>query len=185
MAPGESSTWQRREPRNRLFSTSSLVEEVHGSASSISTGMCNLKQVFCTSVFGFPPPLTCPVFWLKLTLCYFCQNQVGILSPGSFDFSHDEGFDSEDDSDHYEDFDDSDSGIFTNFGPAAAAIPYHNNLLFQHQIREAVTKKVEVKPMPVLRLERKNDSSGSTTFKPKAQKDTKSAWLQRRSIHMF
>lgn len=69
--PGESSTWQRREPRNRLFSTSSLVEEVHGSASSIST--------------------------------------VGILSPGSFDFSHDEGFDSEDDSDHYEDFDDSDS----------------------------------------------------------------------------
>ncbi|XP_046650533.1 protein CREBRF homolog isoform X1 [Daphnia pulicaria] len=70
-APGESSTWQRREPRNRLFSTSSLVEEVHGSASSIST--------------------------------------VGILSPGSFDFSHDEGFDSEDDSDHYEDFDDSDS----------------------------------------------------------------------------
>lgn len=37
-ASGESSTWQRREPRNRLFSTSSLVEEVHGSASSISTG---------------------------------------------------------------------------------------------------------------------------------------------------
>jgi hypothetical protein len=74
MAPlgdGQSSTWQRREPRNRLLSTSSLVEEVHGSTSSIST--------------------------------------VGILSPGSFDFSHDEGFDSEDDSDHYEDFDDSDS----------------------------------------------------------------------------
>lgn len=39
VAPGESSAWQRREPRNRLFSTSSLVEEVHGSASSISTGM--------------------------------------------------------------------------------------------------------------------------------------------------
>jgi len=37
-ASGESSTWQRREPRNRLFSTSSLVEEVTGSASSISTG---------------------------------------------------------------------------------------------------------------------------------------------------
>lgn len=34
----ESSAWQRREPRNRLFSTSSLAEEVHGSASSISTG---------------------------------------------------------------------------------------------------------------------------------------------------
>ncbi len=34
----------------------------------------------------------------------------GILSPASFDFSHDEGFDSEEDSDHYEDFDDSDSG---------------------------------------------------------------------------
>jgi len=70
-ASGDPSAWQRREPRNRLLSTSSLVEEVHGSTSSIST--------------------------------------VGILSPGSFDFSHDEGFDSEDDSDHYEDLDDSDS----------------------------------------------------------------------------
>ena len=38
------------------------------------------------------------------------KQKVGILSPGSFDFSHDEGFDSEDDSDHYEDLDDSDSG---------------------------------------------------------------------------
>jgi hypothetical protein len=28
----------------------------------------------------------------------------GVLSPESHDFSHDEGFDSEDDSDHYEDF---------------------------------------------------------------------------------
>lgn len=38
LAGGESTTrW--REPRNRLFSTSSLAEEVHGSASSISTGV--------------------------------------------------------------------------------------------------------------------------------------------------
>lgn len=28
----------------------------------------------------------------------------GVLSPESHDLSHDEGFDSEDDSDHYEDF---------------------------------------------------------------------------------
>ena len=62
--PGESSAWQRREPRNRLFSTSSLVEEVHGSASSISTGTCNLRQVL--RLF-FRSPLTCPIFLLKLT----------------------------------------------------------------------------------------------------------------------
>ena len=37
-ASGDPSAWQRREPRNRLLSTSSLVEEVHGSTSSISTG---------------------------------------------------------------------------------------------------------------------------------------------------
>lgn len=41
----ESSTWQRREPRNRLFSTSSLAEEVHGSASSISTGASYLTSL--------------------------------------------------------------------------------------------------------------------------------------------
>ncbi|PNF31525.1 hypothetical protein B7P43_G00758 [Cryptotermes secundus] len=35
----------------------------------------------------------------------------GVLSPESHDFSHDEGFDSEDDSDHYEDFS-SDAGWF-------------------------------------------------------------------------
>jgi len=39
-----------------------------------------------------------------------CVAGGGVLSPASFDFSHDEGFDSEDDSDHYEDYDDSDSG---------------------------------------------------------------------------
>lgn len=112
VAPGESSAWQRREPRNRLFSTSSLVEEVHGSASSISTGMDNYRNIcLCQRLRMSRHPLTCPVFDSKLMLCYFCRNQVGILSPGSFDFSHDEGFDSEDDSDHYEDFDDSDSGI--------------------------------------------------------------------------
>jgi len=35
----------------------------------------------------------------------------GVLSPESHDLSHDEGFDSEDDSDHYEDFS-SDAGLF-------------------------------------------------------------------------
>jgi hypothetical protein len=34
----------------------------------------------------------------------------GVLSPESHDLSHDEGFDSEDDSDHYEDFS-SDAGL--------------------------------------------------------------------------
>ena len=49
--------------------------------------------------------------WIINALLFLTQNQVGILSPGSFHFSHDEGFDSEDDSDHYEDFDeDSDTG---------------------------------------------------------------------------
>lgn len=56
--------WQRREPRQHLLSTGSLVEA--GSTSSLSTG--------------------------------------GVLSPASHELSHDEGFDSEDDSDHYDDF---------------------------------------------------------------------------------
>lgn len=54
--------WQRREPRQHLLSTGSLVEA--GSTSSLSTG--------------------------------------GVLSPEAPDFSHDE-FDSEEDSEHYED----------------------------------------------------------------------------------
>ncbi|KAF4517169.1 hypothetical protein B566_EDAN005599 [Ephemera danica] len=60
--------WQRREPRQHLLSTGSLVEA--GSTSSLSTG--------------------------------------GVLSPASHELSHDEGFDSEDDSEHYDDFDSSD-----------------------------------------------------------------------------
>lgn len=64
--PGESSTWQRREPRNRLFSTSSLVEEVHGSASSISTGMCNLRQVLHKHLWIFSVTHLSSI-WLKLT----------------------------------------------------------------------------------------------------------------------
>lgn len=39
----------------------------------------------------------------------------GVLSPESHDFSHDEGFDSEDDSDHYEDFSSDEDGIYIFF----------------------------------------------------------------------
>lgn len=39
----------------------------------------------------------------------------GVLSPEAHDFSHDEGFDSEEDSEHYEDFT-SDNGMFEYLG---------------------------------------------------------------------
>jgi len=50
----------------------------------------------------------------------------GVLSPESHDLSHDEGFDSEDDSDHYEDFS-SDAGLFiwsiTEVVPTVEVLP--------------------------------------------------------------
>jgi hypothetical protein len=50
----------------------------------------------------------------------------GVLSPESHDLSHDEGFDSEDDSDHYEDFS-SDAGLFiwniTELVPTLEVLP--------------------------------------------------------------
>ena len=56
----------------------------------------------------------------------------GILSPASFDFSHDEGFDSEEDSDHYEDFDDSDSGKI-EFGFHFFLLPHNIYISFIFQ----------------------------------------------------
>jgi hypothetical protein len=51
--------------------------------------------------------------FVKFCVLPFCSFVTvgGVLSPESHDFSHDEGFDSEDDSDHYEDFS-SDAGWF-------------------------------------------------------------------------
>jgi hypothetical protein len=45
-------------------------------------------------------------YFVKFCVSPFCSFVTvgGVLSPESHDFSHDEGFDSEDDSDHYEDF---------------------------------------------------------------------------------
>ena len=70
----------------------------------------------------------------------------GVLSPESHDFSHDEGFDSEDDSDHYEDFSSDEDGIYiclsfyveisnrmmTKF--FSASTTYHDNKTFPKKI---------------------------------------------------
>lgn len=54
------------------------------------------------------------LFFVKFYVSLFSSFVMagGVLSPESHDLSHDEGFDSEDDSDHYEDFS-SDAGWFT------------------------------------------------------------------------
>jgi hypothetical protein len=53
----------------------------------------------------------------------------GVLSPESHDFSHDEGFDSEDDSDHYEDFS-SDAGWFISVHIITKVFPSISPTLF-------------------------------------------------------